>query len=295
MMTFRFEGGALLPHVQAQAVYLGPEWKTSPLLRSEHRHLDPFVNYVVNSPFMDILHDNGYRVGRGTSSPSAYGPEVRGYIKDEVIRGRLQEMITAHQVEQPTANRLYMVFLPPGVEVIDGQSTSTVDFVAYHGGYAGKNANGQSVDIRYAVMPHPGSPNYSPAELGFRNNLDVMTYGMSHELAEAATDPDVLYKKLGWYDEDNNGEVADFADNRGFRLEGYMMTKLSTKNGVQVGAKLPTTTQMAEVTRTRVPEQSALFSSPTAVVDPWSTIQTVIRLELGPQGALTHEVVDLLD
>jgi hypothetical protein len=301
MMTFRYEGGALMPHVQAQAVYMGPEWRTDPMLRSEHRKLDPFVQYVVKSPFMDILHDNGYRVWRGTASPSVYGPEVRGYIKDEVIQGKLQELIAARKVEQPNPNRLYMVFLPPDVEVIDGTSTSIDDFVAYHGAYAGKNADGKSVDIRYAVMPHPGGINGSPESIGFRNNLDVMTYGMSHELAEAATDPDVLYKKLGWYDEDNNGEVADFADNRGFRLNGYMMTKLSTKNGVQVGPKVTATTQTqsavpqsAALVRTRAPEQSAL-SGQTAVLDPWSTIQTVIRLELGPHGAVTRDVVDLLD
>ena len=68
LLTVSFHGGALLAHVEAQAVYLGSDWQNSASLRSQAGQLDQFVSTIVNSAYMDALTSAGYGVGRGTSS-----------------------------------------------------------------------------------------------------------------------------------------------------------------------------------------------------------------------------------
>src|SRR5438445_11814883 len=67
LLTVTFHGGALLPHVEAQAVYLGSDWNGS-ALQTEKMNLDQFVSTIVNSPYMDMLTNAGYNVGPGTAS-----------------------------------------------------------------------------------------------------------------------------------------------------------------------------------------------------------------------------------
>ena len=84
-------------------------------------------------------------------------------------------------------------------------------------------------DIRYAVIPYPGSPNFSAASQGFASNLDEITSVTSHELSEAVTDPDVNYKQLGWYDDRLNGEIGDLTS-KNVRLNGYLVQDVVDKN-----------------------------------------------------------------
>src|SRR5258708_14084019 len=67
LLTVTYEGGTLLAHVGAQAVYLGSDWQNTAALQTQHSQLDQFVSSVVNSPYMDMLANAGYNVGRGAS------------------------------------------------------------------------------------------------------------------------------------------------------------------------------------------------------------------------------------
>jgi hypothetical protein len=207
LLTVTYQGGALLAHVEAQAVYLGSEWSSNASLQAQAKATDQFLATLVNSPYMDMLNNAGYGVGRGTASAGAIDNisiNQSVALTDAQIQSDLGTMITAGQVQAPDANRLYMVYVEPGVVVKMGGATSMNSFLGYHGAFGFGGA-----DIRYAVMPAPGTPNPSPGSQGFGSAFDELTSVSSHELAEGATDPNVNYKTLGWYDFQLNGEIAD--------------------------------------------------------------------------------------
>src|SRR5215831_3182791 len=64
LTTITYHGGSLIANVAAQAVYLGSDWSNSAALQTEKGQLDQFVSSVVNSPYMDMLANAGYNVGR---------------------------------------------------------------------------------------------------------------------------------------------------------------------------------------------------------------------------------------
>ena len=97
------------------------------------------------------------------------------------------------RVPKPTANTLYFIYLPPGVRVVIGGSSSCQAFCGYH--------NGIGSGTFYAVMPYPGCTGCT----GGLPPFDALTSTSSHELCEAMTDP---MPGQGWYD-DANGEIGD--------------------------------------------------------------------------------------
>ena len=234
LMTVTYHGGALLTAVEAQAVYLGGDWNSTSALQTQTGQLDQFLSTLVNSPYMDMLTNAGYNVGRGTTTAGAIDNVTLSKVAsvgvtDAQIQGFLQSMITAKQVQAPDANRLYVVYVEPGVVVHDGSDASNTTFLGYHGAFGGTNSNGQAADIRYDVLPYPGAPNFSSQSQGFASDFDELTAVTSHELAEAATDPDVDYKTLGWYDDNLNGEIGDIVTTSTV-MSGYVVQELVDQN-----------------------------------------------------------------
>jgi len=233
LLTVTYHGGALLNHVEAQSVYLGSDWSTNSALTSQAAALDTYVGYLVNSPYMDMLTTAGYGVGRGTSSAGAtlnlsLNKTTTG-ITDQQIQADIQAGISARQLQQPDANRLYVVYVEPGVVVKLGSDSSRTGFLGYHGAFGGRSSSGAAADIRYDVLPYPGTPNPTPGSQGYASPMDELTSVTSHELAEAVTDPDVNYKSLGWYDDRLNGEIGDLTSVE-TRLNGYLVQSLVGKN-----------------------------------------------------------------
>jgi hypothetical protein len=233
LLTVTYHGGALLTHVEAQNVYLGSDWATNSSLTSQAASLDGFTGYLVNSPYMDMLSSAGYNVGRGSSSTGAtlnlsLNKTTTG-LTDQQIQADIQAGITGKQLQAPDTNRLYIVYVEPGVVVKLGSDSSRTGFLGYHGAFAGRTANGASADVRYDVLPYPGTPNPTPGSQGYSNAMDELTSVTSHELAEAVTDPDVNYKSLGWYDDRLNGEIGDLTGSE-TRLNGYLVQNVVGKN-----------------------------------------------------------------
>src|SRR5262245_44750538 len=163
-----FHGGALIPHVEAQAVFLGTQWKTNTTLQTEAATIDNMLAYTVQSPYMDMLTDGGYNVGQGTATTGAkIDVALTTTTTDTAIRSLLQQAITLKLVQQPDANRLYFVYMPAGITVNNNGATSQVSFLGYHGAFAGSDANNVPFDIHYVVVPHPGTPNPTSASQGF--------------------------------------------------------------------------------------------------------------------------------
>src|SRR5262249_49526663 len=151
-------------------------------------------------------------VGRGSTSPGTIDRLALNksyYLTDSTIRAEIQRFINAGSLQQPDANRLYVVYVEPGVAILNDHehnSTSIRDFAGYHTAFAGRTAGGYGADIHYAVIASAGG--YNPIFPGL-SPLGSMTLTASHEIAEAATDPNVNYKALGWYDDYNGGEIGD--------------------------------------------------------------------------------------
>jgi hypothetical protein len=236
LLTVTYHGGALLTHVEAQPVFLGSDWATNSSLTSQSASLNTYVGYLVNSPYMDMLTNAGYNVGRGTSSPGAtlslsLDKSTTGGITDQQIQADIQAGINGlngTKLQPPDANRLYVVYVEPGVVVKLGSDSSRNSFLGYHGAFRG-TVGTASVDVRYDVLPYPGTPNPTPGSQGYASAFDELTSVTSHELAEAVTDPDVNYKTLGWYDDNRNGEIGDLTSSQ-TRLNGYLVQNVVGKN-----------------------------------------------------------------
>src|SRR5439155_18924175 len=69
LMTVTYHGGAVLPHVEVQGLYLGSDWLNNSSYNQQTGALDGFLGNVVNSSYTDTLTNAGYGTGRGTSSP----------------------------------------------------------------------------------------------------------------------------------------------------------------------------------------------------------------------------------
>jgi hypothetical protein len=182
-----FHGGALIPHVEAQAVFLGSQWNSNATLEIEADSINKYLGGLVQSPYMDMLTDAGYNVGQGTYTPGkVINTTITGTVTDATIRSLLQAAINfeidgkpAGLVEQPDANRLYIVYTPSGVTVNDNGATSQTSFLGYHGAFAGSDVYGVPFDIHYVVVPHPGTPNPVSTTNGFIGVSDaqVLTLG----------------------------------------------------------------------------------------------------------------------
>jgi hypothetical protein len=230
-----YHGGALLPSVEAQALYLGDNWVNDPNLNhTAHLTLDPFLSDIVNSPYMDALTTAGYNVGRGSASPGAFDPQTLDsstFLAISTIPTIIQHDINNRLLQEPDANRLYCVYVEPNVAVGNSNFSSINAFLGYHSTFPGNDSSGTPIIIRYAVMAWGGGSTVG----GWGNITDPWlspvqqdTLVSSHELAEAVTDPDIGRGIGGWFD-DKVGEVADIVAHSTYYLDGYAVQRISDR------------------------------------------------------------------
>jgi hypothetical protein len=234
--TVQYFGGNLLTQVEAQALYLGNEWSSVPADSAETTTLDGFLKDLTGGAYMDALTRAGYGVGRGTASAGAIDNTALtsgSVITDASIQARIQADISSGLLQAPDANRLYVVYVAPDVAVNlgNGQGTTQQGILGYHGAFAGHDASGNTFTIRYAVVVTPGGAAHN-SSLG-TSVIDQLTAVSSHELAEAVTDPDVNFARLGWYDP-RRGEIGDITENNPnayVRLaDGHLVQEVADKN-----------------------------------------------------------------
>lgn len=236
LLAVTYHGGQLLSNVEVQAAYLGSDWSTNSALSTQKANVEGFLSYIVQSPYMDMMTQAGYNVARGTADVGVVDNltlNKSAGITDFQIQRELQALVRSSQLTTPDANRLYVVFVEPGVAVTDGASSSATSFLGYHGAFAGTDAAGKPADLHYAVIPYPGSPNPSSSSQGFASVFDEVTSVTTHELSEAVTDPNVNYKQIGWYDDQRNGEIGDLT-RRNSVLNGYVVQDIVAKNGQSI-------------------------------------------------------------
>jgi len=237
--TFTYHGGPLLTNVSVQALYLGSDWSnTSPgnPNPASTSYFDSYLQYLVNSPYMDMLHNAGYGVGRGTWTAGVIDPVTltKGsnttFLTDSTIRSDIQAEITAGKLQNPGPNNLYVVYVEDNVPVKDGSVGNTIsNFAGYHEVFNGTDASGNPAVINYAVITVPGGTvgNIWPA-----TNLSAaqaMNVSLSHRLAEAVTDPERNYAR-GWYDETLDVENGDLSGNMYVYLGKYAVQRITDLN-----------------------------------------------------------------
>ena len=193
-LTYR--NGPLLSAVEVFTVFWGDGWKSAPQ-NAMIPQINAFFDFILTSPLMDQLAEyntSGTKIGHGrrTGTVTIAG-KLATSVTDTAIQAFVKQQITAGKLPKTTANTLYFVYLPPGVRVVMGGSSSCTAFCGYH--------NSIGTKTFYAVMPYPTCTGC----LGGAAAFDALTSTSSHELCEAITDP---IPGQGWYD-DVNGEIGD--------------------------------------------------------------------------------------
>jgi hypothetical protein len=194
-LTYR--NGPLLTAVQVFTVFWGSAWQQAPnsdLLK----RINQFFDFILTSQLIDQLGEYGVpgqAIGHGSriGTTSVTSPVPGVSVQDSAIQQLLQQEIDAGTLPATNRNTLYFVFLPDGVQVVQGNGASCKVFCGYHDSF-GSN-------VYYAVMPYPGCSGCTGGLAVF----DALTSTISHELCESITDP---MPGQGWYD-DNNGEIGD--------------------------------------------------------------------------------------
>ena len=222
-----YHGGGVLPHVEVQALYYGSDWYANQANYQTTGKIENYLRYLVNSPYMDMLTNAGYGVGRGSFSQGRivqYNINKGYYLDDSTIENNLVSLIRSGTLQRNDANRLYVVFVEPGVAVKMGGGDSIHTFLGYHWNDQG---------VAYAVIPYQAGFNaHYPAPYSAFDSLTAVT---SHELAEAVTDPQPNYR-LGWFDDafgrthQGEGEIGDIVNGQVVRLNGYLVQKEAGKN-----------------------------------------------------------------
>lgn len=223
--TVAYHNGPLLGSVGVEALFYGDQWAYNPTLSQQTGPFAGFLQYLVNSPYMDMLTQAGYGVGRGRFlGGSIYGAGLSGLVDDRQIQYDLQAAIGAGVLQAPDANRLYFVFVEPGVAVTGPFGNSVQNFLGYHSSFGSVYG-----PVNYAVIPYAGSPNLTVAGL---STFDDMTQIASHELAEGVTDPQ---GGSGWIDTsfrpaEEIGDIAQLYPNHSTYLGGYNVQALVDQN-----------------------------------------------------------------
>jgi hypothetical protein len=139
-------------------------------------------------------------------SDSSQGAEstLQTFIHDHVVGG---DGITA-DFPTPDDNTLYVLYFPPGVTITLDGSGSCDSFGAYHNTMQLPFANQLLNNVAYAIIPRCGTKE------------STTTVSASHEIIEAATDPDIGQTSLAYYMLNQlwaiaGGEVGDLCEGIG--------------------------------------------------------------------------------
>jgi hypothetical protein len=206
LTSVSYHGGSLLANVGVETVYFGPQWSGTAQGQQNVQQLDTFVGMLVNSPYLDQLstYSNGsYHIGRGTlldhdvtTTGWVLGTNV---VTETMIQSMLNTDIVARgTLRKPDANRLYVVYLPPGmISQYDQQAPAVGHHSSFH------DASGFT--INYAVIPDQSTAGVPLGALPGLTPFQQQTWVTSHELAEAVTDP----TDGGWWSNANGDEIGD--------------------------------------------------------------------------------------
>jgi hypothetical protein len=186
-------GGPVLPNVAVQGVYWGPtlaggtaavpSWNAA-AGSQRVAQLNGYLGYIVDSPYMDMLAEYGVNRGRFAGSDVTSNTWTAGanQVSDAQIENMLSQEIRAGRLQAPSGNQLYVVYLPPGVTSLGDQES-----FGHHGAFTDPFSGRRAY---FAVIPDQSTTPILQGPNGPETPFQQQTDVTSHELAEAATDPD---------------------------------------------------------------------------------------------------------
>lgn len=193
---FNAHGNTVIPSPRVIAVYWGRNWGSPATgMNASATTMDRFLATVVDSPYMDNLAQ--YSSGRGTFVGSTWvdhATTIPQTLTFDQMRQILFNWLSAGMLpedppESAALSLLYFIFTPPEITLTDNNGAQ--GFCGYHwyGAFSPFFQN-----MIFAVVDPTGG-----------------TTGVSHELAEACTDP----TSNGWYSDDDGSEIGDVCSSCG--------------------------------------------------------------------------------
>ena len=239
-------GGNIIETPTYTNVYWGAYW-TSGTGLTERQHYNGYTQTAATSAdFQSVLAEytgpGGKSIHNGVyAGEKLISTEPGKTIDDTQIQSTIQSWVNAGLVPAPSPDALYVLYFPPGTSITMGTDGSCTTFCGYHSTI--QTTSGSGGLIRYIIIPHPDCGGCQ-----FEGTVqDSVTVVASHEMSEAATDPDVglatsLGPPLGWYD-NTNGEIGDIcAGDPNATLAGYrVQTEWSNKDNKCEASRAGTT------------------------------------------------------
>jgi hypothetical protein len=184
--------------------------------------LASFASALTTTPYWSTIMKD-YGVGAGTSTAVAVTATLAATYTDNpnapppsTMAGTVENLVATtlannSSIPAPTAQTLYVFYLPATSSVSMMGGTSCTNFGGYH--FSTTAAASGSTPIIYAIVPE-----CTPAQLQKKTltQLQVETFAATHEIAEAVTDPQLTQLGSGYYIDVNNNPY----DNLGWALAG---------------------------------------------------------------------------
>jgi hypothetical protein len=189
-------GGRVLENVHVTPIFWGGWWNTNPEGVALRGYFEGFfLDLFADGRFMKNLDNeyslSGHRIGKGTLDRRlVIEAKPPATVSRQDIRNGLTDLVSGGWLPTPDASRLYFFFLPPGTVWDQGEGAHS-----FHNSYA----------------PNPAGPWYVYAACFYHNPI-LMTGDVSHELAEAVTDPVRFDGKMAWFDDNLGSDIGEIAD-----------------------------------------------------------------------------------
>lgn len=238
--------GRVLEHPEIHNLYMSRSWDSDNPAALSSKAIDDFTNTLTTSGYFDAAQEYGVTNASftGSDGPDVLCPSpiadgetdfflIGAWLSCEIqpipvpiILPFTTPVLTATGVTPPDDNSLYVIYLPVGVQINDLAVKTCSGFAAYHvmtvipawhvdtvlGVPVGVHQSPQ--EVAFAVVPAACAIDPFTHQISF----DGLTSNASHEIIEAATDPDI---GLGWIEDSlkvftgdilKAGEAADICE-----------------------------------------------------------------------------------
>ncbi len=201
------QGGKILAAPEIVTV----TWPGDPLAAE----LAAFDDWIGKSSYWTTIAGD-YGVGAATHPATFVAPAAAPAALDDAdVQQLLLDAIANGTLRAPTAGSIYTVYPPAGTTVTSFGAAGCQDFQAYH--FSTVTPGG--TPVVYAVTPRCAfTQKLAP--------IDHVTWGSSHEIVEAATDP--FYAAPAYRQDDpaagQMGENADLCTGFPLRIENHTVT-----------------------------------------------------------------------
>ncbi len=178
-----------------------------------------------------------YGVHAGTATAWTVPTPAPQTLDDSAIQVLLHDAIQDHTLTAPTANTVYTVYTPDGTTVTETAQTTVFTGCVEFGGYHSMTMLDDQTPVYYAVIPRCASQSGGTEQ-------DQATLAGSHELAEAATDPDpympawmIPYDPTKPYLTPLGGEISDLCTVNYEPLDGYQINPMYSNSAAIAGQR----------------------------------------------------------